>query len=111
MYIDDRTRVMHMLDAAKQAQDFIQGRKRADLDEDVMLMHALIRVTEIIGEAGRHISDTFKSNHPEIPWIDVMDMRNRLIHGYFKVNLNIVWDTVIHDIPVLIKQLEKILQE
>lgn len=111
MYVDDRSRLMHMLDAAKQACEFIKGKKREDLDRDAVLMHALIRVIEIIGEASNYISDKCKSDYPEIPWIDIKNTRNRLIHGYFKINLNVVWDTVSNDIPVLIKQIEKILNE
>ncbi len=110
MYRDDRSRLMDMLDAARLACEFVHDKKRSDLDIDPMLMHALVNVIEIIGEAGNNISDEFKSEYPEIPWIDIVDMRNRLIHGYFKINLNIVWDTVTNDIPVLIEQIEKILK-
>ncbi len=108
MYKDDKSRLMDMLDAARLASEFVKERKRSDLDIDPMLKHALVNVIEIIGEAGKYISDEFKTDYPEIPWIDIVDMRNRLIHGYFKINLNIVWDTVTNDIPVLIEQLEKI---
>ena len=110
MYTDDRSRLKHMLDAAKQACEFIHGKDQNELYTDLMFQYALIRVIEIIGEAGKQVSDDFKSSHPEIPWIEIANMRNRLIHGYFKINLNVVWDTATSDLPLLIKQLEKILE-
>ena len=108
MYVDDQERLKHMLDAARQAQEFIRNRNRDDLDRDPILLHALVRVLEIVGEAARGISDGFKKNHNEIAWIDIIAMRNRLIHGYFYINLDIVWNTVKFDVPVLIEQLESI---
>ena len=109
MYIDDSTRVKHTLDASRQALKFISERNRPDLDSDQMLTFALVRAIEITGEAARLVSDEFKSNHPEISWIDIIGMRNRVIHEYFDIDLNVVWDTVISDIPSLIEQLEAII--
>ena len=108
MFIDDSARLKHMLTAALKVQKFIKGRKLEDLDKDDMFLYALVRSIELIGEAANHISDDFKSKHPEILWNRIITMRNRLIHGYFKIDFDIVWDTVTTDISLLIEKLEKI---
>lgn len=106
---DDRVRLQHMLDAANEALTFIQGRIRADLDNDRMLVLSLIRELEIIGEAASKISAETRSQNTSIPWQDISGMRNRLIHAYFDVDLDTVWSTVSRDLPTLKAELEKIL--
>ena len=105
----DRVRLQHMLDAANEALTFIKGRVRADLDSDRMLVLSLIRELEIIGEAANKVSPETRSFSSAIPWQDITGMRNRLIHAYFNVDLDIVWSTVTKDLPVLKAELEKIL--
>ncbi len=109
MYVDDQQRIRHMLDAALNATEFITDKSRNDLNKNPMLLFALVKTLEIIGEAARGISDEFKENHPEIPWIDIIGMRNRLIHGYFDIDLDIVWNTVKSDVPALKEKLEMII--
>jgi uncharacterized protein with HEPN domain len=99
-----------MLDAARQAADFIRGRTRADLDTEPMLQHSLVRLLEIIGEAARGVSAEGRAAHPQLPWRRMVGMRDRLIHGYFDVDLDVVWQTVTEDLPPLIGQLEAALQ-
>ena len=106
---DDRIRLQHMLDAANEALIFIQGKVRADLDSDRMLVLSLIRELEIIGEAASNVSRQTRSQNSTIPWPDITGMRNRLIHAYFDVDLDTVWKTVTKDLPVLKAELEKIL--
>ena len=106
---DDRVRLQHMLDAANEALTFIQGKNRADLDIDRMLVLSLIRELEIIGEAASKISAETRSQNNSIPWLDISGMRNRLIHAYFDVDLDTVWSTVSRDLPTLKAELEKIL--
>lgn len=110
MYLNDSDRLKHMLEAASEVRDFTNGKDRNDLDGNPMLFHALVRLLEIIGEASSHISSEFKNSHSNIQWIDIIGMRNRLIHGYFTVNPDMVWKTVIDDIPVLINQLEELIE-
>jgi uncharacterized protein with HEPN domain len=74
-----------------------------------MLNLSLVRLLEIIGEAVTGISDELKETHPHIPWHQMTAMRNRLIHGYFDINLDVVWQTVKEDLPSLIKQINRIL--
>lgn len=95
-----------MLEAARDALAFVEGRSREDIAADRMLLRSLERELEIIGEAASKVSAEFRSAHPEMPWADMMGMRNRLIHAYFDISLSIVWSTVREDLPALIAQLE-----
>ena len=105
---EDSVRIRHMLDAAKKAREFIEGKQRAHLDEDEQLCLALIRLLEIIGEAAKSVSPELQRQQPDIPWKEIAGTRDRLIHGYFDVDLNIVWEIVSTDLPRLIPILEKI---
>jgi len=103
----DLIRVRHMLAAAKEAMEFAAGKTRMDLEKDRLHMLAIIKSIEIIGEAASKVTETFKTENSNIPWNDIINMRNRLIHAYFDVNLDIVWQTVKTDLPDLIKALEE----
>jgi len=105
----DLIRVRHMLTAAKEAMEFAAGKTRMDLEKDRLHMLAIIKSIEMIGEAASKVTETFKTEKSNIPWIDIINMRNRLIHAYFDVNLDIVWQTVKTDLPDLIKALEEII--
>jgi uncharacterized protein with HEPN domain len=104
----DLVRLRHMLDAAKEAESYIAGKKRLDLDRDRMLVHSLVRCIEIVGEAASKVSPQSRSEISAIPWADIVSMRNRLIHAYFDINLDSVWDTVVDDLPPLVAALENI---
>lgn len=108
---DDQVSMRHMLDHARQACEMASGRKRSDLESDRMLQLALTRLVEIVGEATSRVSISTREKHPEIPWPDIVGMRNRLIHGYDVVDLDLLWDTVETDLPSLIVQLEAIFKE
>jgi uncharacterized protein with HEPN domain len=105
----DIARLRHMLDHAREAVDLIQGKTRKDLDDERLLQLGLVRLVEIIGEAASRVSQEERGKHSEILWEDVVGMRHKLIHGYDRVDLDILWDTVTEDLPRLIEQLEKIL--
>src|SRR5438045_2603743 len=92
--LTDTDRLRHMRDAACAALRFVQGRSRADLDTDEMLSFALVRALEIIGEAADKLSDPTHAAHPSIPWSEIIGMRHKLIHGYFDVDHDIVWNVV-----------------
>ena len=102
---DDRWRVGHMIEAAEQALSFSQGRSRADLDSDAMLRMALTRAVEIVGEAAAQVSEAGRMELPGGPWAQIVGMRNRLVHAYFDINRNILWDTVQIALPPLLEQL------
>ncbi len=108
---DDEIRIRHMLDAAHEAILFAKGRARQDLDEDRMLVLALIKAIEIVGEAACQVSDTTRRQTPDIPWEDIIGMRHRLVHAYFDINLDILWRTVQDDIFSLIALLGPLLTE
>ena len=94
-----------MLDAAREVVSFTNGRERSDLVNDRILFLALMSLYQIIGEAAGHVSSEFRQEHPEIEWKEASRMRNRLIHGYYDVDYNVMWDTAIENIPILIAQL------
>jgi uncharacterized protein with HEPN domain len=98
-----------MLDYAQKAVTLSRGKKRIDLDKDLTFNLALTRLVEIIGEAANRVPGEFQDNHPEIPWMEIIGMRNRLIHGYDEVDFDFLWNVVRNDLPSLIKQLNKIL--
>ena len=105
----DYVRLRHMLDAANEALSFVAEKSRTELDLDRALALALVKSIEIIGEAASRISPDFRSQSPDLPWTDLVAMRNRLIHAYFDVNLDIVWQTVTDELPPLVKLLEQLL--
>ena len=107
----DVIRLRHMLDAAREALSFIPGRSREDLSRDRMLVLALVKEIEIIGEAASRISDESRKALPRIPWPKIIAMRNRLIHAYADVDLSIVWDTLTGALPELLRELETALAD
>lgn len=108
---EDIARLRHMLDFARKAVKFTRGRKRADLDYDEVLSLATIHAIEIIGEAANALSTDMRRKHPGVPWELISGMRNRLIHGYIDVDLDIIWTIIKHDLPPLIKELERIISK
>ena len=103
---DDLIRVRHMLDAAHEAVSFVRDKTRTNLNKDRMLTLSIVKSVELIGEAASRVSKESQISHPEIPWADIIAMRNRLIHVYFDIDLDRVWDTVTEDLPPLITALE-----
>jgi len=108
---DDLIRLRHMLDAAREAIEFAQNKCRTDLDNDRKLTLALVKDVEIIGEAAYQITEDTRRALPEIPWEDIVGMRHRLVHAYFDINLDILWQTVQEDLPPLVRILSEILSE
>jgi Uncharacterized conserved protein len=106
----DRIRIQHMLDAAREAMGFCAGRSRTHLGADRVLALALVKSIEIVGEAASKVGPELRSRHPEIPWQNIVGMRNRLIHAYFDVDLDRVWDTVTDDLPPLADALDALLK-
>jgi uncharacterized protein with HEPN domain len=109
---DDRIRLQHMLDAARKAVRLAAGRDREVLDaEDDPLADALVHLISVIGEAASKVSSGTCSELDGIPWPDVVGMRNRLVHAYFDINLDILWATVQDSLPSLIRLLKSALAE
>jgi uncharacterized protein with HEPN domain len=108
---DTWIRIRDMLDHAREAVTLLDGRSRDDLEHDRVLSLALVRLLEVVGEAVNRIPQKVQVEHPEIPWSEIIGMRNRLIHGYGSIDLDIVWQIVIADLPPLVNALEKIAVE
>jgi len=106
---DDRVRLQHMHEAAGEALSFAAGRSRADLNRDRQLVLSLVKDIEIAGEAAARVSAEARAALPAIPWADIVGMRNRLIHGYYTVDLDRVWSTVSDDLPPLVRELARAL--
>jgi uncharacterized protein with HEPN domain len=106
---DDVVRLRHMQDYARKAVEFTKNKSRSDLDADQMLALATVHCIEIVGEAVHSLSDELKELHPEIPWNLISGTRNRLIHGYADVNLDVIWAIVKRDLPLLIDNLGRLI--
>jgi uncharacterized protein with HEPN domain len=110
MQKNDAIRLRHMLDAAREAEFFVQNKTRKNLDNDRKLVLALVKSIEIMGEAATKVTEKYRKDTPQIPWKSIIGMRNRLIHGHFDINLDILWKTVVEDLPPLIAELKKIVE-
>lgn len=106
---DDALRLHDMLQAARDAVAFAHDRKEADLTQHRQLTLALLKCIEIIGEAAARVSESTMQKHSSLPWLDMVGMRNRLVHMYFDIDLSLLWTTVTDDLPDLIRKLEIII--
>lgn len=104
----DQQSLLDMLQSARIAVGYISGRSQTELETDLQLQDAIIRRLFIIGEAARRISDATRKTLPNIPWIAINGMRNRLAHEYDEIDLDVVWDTIVVSLPILIIELENI---
>ena len=106
MQAEDRIRLQHMIEAAQTAQKFMAGRQRADLDQDQLLLFAVVRAIEIVGEAATRVSEETRAATPDVPWPAIIGMRNRVVHAYFNIDREIVWKTVTLELPQLLPALQ-----
>ena len=111
MFKDDQSRLRHMLDGAREALASIGGRVRADMERDHIWMLGLVKCVEIIGEAAARIGEDTRKRFPQIPWAQIIAMRNRLVHVYFDIDPEQVWKAVTEDLPPLVAELERILEK
>jgi uncharacterized protein with HEPN domain len=99
---DDTVRLRHMLEYARRAVAVSENRSRGDLDSDPTLGLALVRLLEVIGEAAARMTKEYQASHPSIPWRSIINLRNRLIHGYDSVDMDILWRILTDDLRHLI---------
>jgi len=104
--IDDRVRIEHMLEGARDVRTYIAGRVRADLDTDSMLVRAMTNAVQQIGEAAANVSDTGRARVSGLPWGQIVAMRHVLVHVYWGVDLERLWTTATDDVPILIAAIE-----
>src|SRR5262245_16368633 len=98
---DARVCLAHMRDHAREALELVRGKQRKDFDSDRLLNLALTRLLEVVGEAARRFPAGDQARHPGIPWASIVGLRNRLIHGYDQVDLDILWQILQRDLPPL----------
>jgi uncharacterized protein with HEPN domain len=98
-----------MRDHAREATDLVAGKARGDLDADRVLALALVRLLEIVGEAANRVPAQERDRHPAVPWSQVIGLRNRLIHAYDHVDLDILWEILTRHLPALVAELDAIL--
>jgi uncharacterized protein with HEPN domain len=108
---DDVVRLRDMLDAAQAAVRVLGGHSAEELEVTEVLALAVSHAVEIVGEAASRLSRSFCDAHPQIPWSEITGMRHRIVHDYFAVDYQRLWDTVRGDLPPLIEQLERLLAE
>jgi len=107
---EDAVRLRHMLDEARRTQKFIANRQFEDMNDDDMLAYSVVRAEEIIGEAASRISDELRAQTPELPWRQMIGMRNIIVHAYADISYRIVWEVATINLPELILMLEKLLE-
>lgn len=109
--IRDAGRLTHMLEHIDRANQFLDGKTLADLENDALLRYAVVKCIEIIGEAAYKLTLEFKDTHPQTPWQMIVKMRHVLVHGYYAIQMPIVWDIVQNDFPALRPQIEEYIKE
>lgn len=108
MIKNDQVYLEHILEAISKIESFVNGLTKFDFDRNVLIQDAVIRNFEIIGEASKKISKQFTQEHSGIPWQDMAGMRDKLIHDYLDVDLDVIWRTIESDLPLLKEMLSKI---
>ena len=106
-YSRDIERLRHIADSIAHIEDFLRGKSLEQMEEDMMCYHAVVYNIMIIGEAANMLTKEFRESHPEVPWRQIIDMRNVLVHGYYNTNPLFVWETYTNDLPFLKQQMEK----
>ena len=109
MLKNDRIRVQHMLDAAREVVESAADSTRDSLNDNRVWALGLVKCIEIIGEAAARVGEETRSQCGQVPWKEIVGMRNRLVHVYFDIDLDQVWQAIVEDIPPLVAQLEEIL--
>lgn len=105
----DAVRVLHMLEAAREAVELVKGKSQQDLECERLLHLSIVRLLEVVGEAARRVSPDAQRRHNRVAWPKIIGMRNHLIHGYDVVDFDVVWRVLTVDLPHLIPELEAIL--
>ena len=107
----DIERLRHIVNSIAHIEDFLRGKSLEQMKDDVMCYHAVVYNIMIIGEAANMLTNEFRDRHSEIPWRQIIDMRNVLVHGYYTTSPLFVWETYINDLPLLKQQVEKFISE
>ena len=98
-------------ECCEKIERYIEGVSEENFRANKMLQDALVRNIEIIGEAAKNLSDEIRAENPEIPWRDVTRMRDKIVHHYFRLNLEVIWQTATEDVSALKVQIDKIIEK
>ena len=104
-------RITDILDCITKIQRYTKGYRFDDFQDDEKTIDSVLRNLEIIGEAARHVPTEIREQYPDLPWLEMLTMRNLVIHEYHGVNLRIIWQTVKEDLPPLVPRLKRILKQ
>jgi len=107
---DDSVYLRHIMDAFVQIERYTDGVSHDDFMENRLLQDGVIRQLEVMGEAARNLTEDLRNEYPNIPWRQMIGLRNRMIHAYFNVNLQIIWEIIQGDIPNLKKDINYVLE-
>ena len=114
MKVEERDPVdflMDILDSTEKIEDFVEGFDFEEFSKDTKTIYAVVRALEIIGEATKNLPDSLKVKHSEVPWRDMAGFRDKVVLGYFGIDLEVVWDTAVEDAHLLKLLIAKILEE
>ena len=106
---DDRLTVDQMLDAVRRIRTIIRGQSRAPFEADEVRQFPLLHLIQLLGEAASRTTAAFRDAHPELPWAQMIGMRNRIVHGYDHVDPDIVWRVAAEDVEPVLAVLERLL--
>ncbi len=104
-------RIADIIEAVQSIRNYASTISEETLTDNTMVLHAILFNFTVIGEAARHVPETIKDLHPEIPWVEMRSMRNIVAHVYWGISRSILWQTITTDLPPLLPLLENILEE
>jgi uncharacterized protein with HEPN domain len=107
----DRTYLGDILDSIHRIESYLNNVSKESFLENLMMQDAVMRQIEIIGEASSNVSDEFQEKHEHLPWSQMRAIRNKIVHDYRGINVQIIWDTAKQDLPILKEQVSKFLGE
>ncbi len=107
---DDPTRLRHIIEATREALGYVDDMDRDQFRSSRPMQHSVVRCIEIVGEAASRLSPALREANPQIPWPDIVGMRNRIVHAYFDIDIEVVWRTAREDFPELLVEIEAIAQ-
>lgn len=107
----DKNRLEHILQAIERIRRYTKGKNFEDFIADDMMYYAVVKNIEILGEASNMLTEEFRQAPPKTPWKQVNGMRNYIVHEYFQVDNNVVWDVITNDLPILEQQIKEYLTE
>ena len=108
---EDTPYLQHIAEAIRNIESFSENLTKEKFLKNSLRQSAIVRQLEIIGEAAKNVSENTRKKHPQVVWKDIAGTRDKIIHHYFGVNLNIIWDIIKKDLPDLKKKIEAMLKE